>query len=388
MDFKYKSQAEITAMTDAEREKYAADKRVYEAELATKAAKDEAAAVKADLEGQLVSQAKVLNDRMDEFEAGKEAKKDEFAGLDIQGRIAKAISDKEEEFKAYRTGAPAITVKVPALMTTTTSLTGTGVITYSGNSAILPSAPLNMRDLIPIVRSETGTYATYAETGGEGAVDHQSAEGVKKPFLDIDFTELRTVTRVIAGTVDFSKQLTRNLPFLQGTLARILTRKFYEKENRYLYDTLAAAATGGTAPAADTVAVQNLIGYVMAAFDANFVPSYIVIKGADYGTIAQTNIMNSPFGLVFNQATGRSEIAGIPVIVAPWAVAGKALIFDRDYVELVVTEDITVRFSEENKDNFEKNVITARIEAQEELNVIYPQSVVYQDLAGAITPAG
>lgn len=390
MDFKYKSQAEITAMTDAEREKYAADKRVYEAELATKAAKDEAEKVKTDLETQLVSQAKVLNDRMDEFEAGKEAKKDEFAGLDMMGRIAKAISDKEEEFKAYRTGAPAITIKAPALMTTATSLTGTGVITYSGNAAILPSAPLNMRDLIPIVRSETGTYATYAETGGEGTVDHQLSEGVsegvKKPFLDIDFTELRTVTRVIAGTVDFSKQLTRNLPFLQGTLARILTRKFYEKENRYLYDTLAAAATGGSAPAADTIAVQNLIGYVMAAFDANFVPSYIVIKGADYGTIAQTNIMNSPFGLVFNQATGRSEIAGIPVIVAPWGVAGKALIFDRDYVELVVTEDITIRFSEENKDNFEKNVITARIEAQEELNVIYKQSAIYQDLAGAITP--
>lgn len=388
MEFKYKTQAEIAAMTDAERENYAADKRVYEADLATKAAKDEADKVKNELEEQLASQAKVLNDRMDEFEAGKEAKKDEFAGLDIQGRIAKAIADKEEEFKAYRTGAPAITVKVPALMTTGTHLTGTGVISYSGNAAILPSAPLNMRDLIPIVRSETGTYATYAETGGEGEVDHQSAEGAKKPFLDIDFTELRTVTRVIAGTVDFSKQLTRNLPFLQGTLARILTRKFYEKENRYLYDTLAAAATGGAAPAADTVAVQNLIGYVMAAFDANFVPSYIVIKGADYGTIAQTNIMNSPFGLVFNQATGRSEIAGIPVIVAPWAVAGKALIFDRDYVELVLTEDISVRFSEENKDNFEKNVITARIEAQEELNVIYPQSVVYQDLAGAVTPAG
>lgn len=384
--FTYKTQAEITAMTDPEREKYAADKRAHEAAELEKKAKDAADKAKVDLEAKLTETTKVLNDRMDEFEAGKETKKDEYAGLDMMGRIAKAIEEKSEELKAYRSGAPSITVKVPALMTTTASLTGTGVISYGASPAILPSAPLNMRDLIPIVRSETGTYATYAETGGEGTVDHQSAEGAVKPKLDIDFTELRTVTRVIAGTVDFSKQLTRNLPFLQGTLARILTRKFYEKENRYLYDTLAAAATGGSAPAADTVAVGNLIGYVMAAFDANFVPSYIVIKGADYGTIAQTNIMNSPFGLVFNQATGRSEIAGIPVIVAPWAVAGKALIFDRDYVELIVTEDITVRFSEENKDNFERNVITARIEAQEELNVIYPQSVVYQDLAGTVTP--
>ena len=388
MDFKYKSQAEITAMTDAEREKYAADKRVYEAELATKAAKDEAEKVKEVITADFNILKSDSTKRMDELEALVTASKEtKFEGLDIAGRLAKGFADNAEKMAGVDRGN-SVAFKVPALMTTTTSLTGTGVITYSGNAAILPSAPLNMRDLIPIVRSETGTYATYAETGGEGTVDHQSAEGAKKPFLDIDFTELRTVTRVIAGTVDFSKQLTRNLPFLQGTLARILTRKFYEKENRYLYDTLAAAATGGTAPDADTVAVQNLIGYVMAAFDANFVPSYIVIKGADYGTIAQTNIMNSPFGLVFNQATGRSEIAGIPVIVAPWAVAGKALIFDRDYVELVVTEDITVRFSEENKDNFEKNVITARIEAQEELNVIYPQSVVYQDLAGTVTPAG
>src|SRR5688572_25494245 len=113
MEFKYKTQAEITAMTDAERENYAADKRVHEAALATTAAKDEAEAVKTELETKLTDTAKVLNDRMDEFEAGKEAKKDEFDGLDIQGRIAKAIPDQEEEFKPYRTGAPAITVKVP-----------------------------------------------------------------------------------------------------------------------------------------------------------------------------------------------------------------------------------------------------------------------------------
>ena len=386
MEFKYKTQAELTAMTEAEREKYAEDKRKHEADLASKAAKDEADKVRGELKVTFDEETKKLNARMDELEAQKEAKKSEYEGLDLAGRVAKAIGEKSEELNAFRAGGQSVTVKVPALMTTGTHLTGTGVVSYAPNAAILPSAPLNMRDLLPIVRSETGIYAKYAETGGEGEVDHQSAEGAKKPFLDVDFSELRTVTRVIAGTVDFSLQLTRNLPFLQGTLTRILTRKFFEKENRYLYDTLAAAATGGTAPAADTVAVENLIGYVMAAFDANFVPSYIVIKGADYGTIAKTNIMNSPFGLVFNQATGRSEIAGIPVIVAPWAVAGKALIFDRDYAELVVTEDINVRFSEENKDNFEKNVITARIEAMEELNVIYPQSAIYQDLAGA--PSG
>ena len=251
--FQYKTQAEITAMTDAEREKYAADKRAHEAAELAKAAKAEAETVKTDLVTVIDSTAKALNDRMDEFEAGKETKKDEYAGLDMMGRIAKAIEEKSEELKAYRSGAPSITVKVPALMTTTASLTGTGVISYGSSPAILPSAPLNMRDLIPIVRSETGTYATYAEaTTGEGTVDFQSAEGAKKPFLDIDFTELRTVTRVIAGTVDFSKQLTRNLPFLQGTLARILTRKFYEKENRYLYDTLAAAA-----PVIDIVATDH-----------------------------------------------------------------------------------------------------------------------------------
>src|SRR5690606_28718114 len=140
MEFKYKTQAEIAAMTDAEREKYAADKRVHEAELATKAAKDEAEKVKEVITADFNILKSDSTKRMDELEALVTASKEtKFEGLDIAGRLAKGFADNADKMAGVDRGN-SVAFKVPALMTTTTSLTGTGVISYSGNAAILPSA--------------------------------------------------------------------------------------------------------------------------------------------------------------------------------------------------------------------------------------------------------
>ena len=57
-------------------------------------------------------------------------------------------------------------------------------------------------------------------------------------------------------------------------------------------------------------------------------------------------------------------INGIPVYKATWLAANKYYVGDWTRLKKVVTEGLSLEFSNENKDNFEKNNVTARIEAQ------------------------
>lgn len=50
-----------------------------------------------------------------------------------------------------------------------------------------------------------------------------------------------------------------------------------------------------------------------------------------------------------------------------------------DYIERVETEAVNITFAMEDADNFTKNLITARIECQEELNLMLPASAIYLD---------
>ncbi len=59
------------------------------------------------------------------------------------------------------------------------------------------------------------------------------------------------------------------------------------------------------------------------------------------------------------------------------------LIFDRDIMERVETESLRVEFSYENNDNFEKNMVTARVECFEELNVLRPDGIIYHDFGNS-----
>ena len=80
---------------------------------------------------------------------------------------------------------------------------------------------------------------------------------------------------------------------------------------------------------------------------------------------------------VSSVASGAVVIAGTPVVAASWAVDDTYLIIDMDYLERVETEAVNVTFAMEDADNFTKNLITARIECQEEINLMLPASAIY-----------
>lgn len=272
-------------------------------------------------------------------------------------------------------------MKAVGNMLLSANLTGDGQASYSATQAILPAQKINMRDLIPTAVSPTGLYVQYRETGGEGALAQQT-EGAVKGQVDYDFTEVKVVENYIAGFARFSKQMAKQLPYMQTTLPRLLMRDFYKKENALFYATVTGAATGTTTTSEtdDIKAIMDLIANTQAA---NFNASYAIVHPSQLARLNKllyTNGYNQGSGGVVSAPNGGITIGGTPIISATWATDDKILIIDADYLERVETEALTVEFSMEDSDNFQRNLITARIECQEEINLMLPASAIYTDL--------
>ena len=271
-----------------------------------------------------------------------------------------------------------IDMKAVSDMSLATNLTGDGTASYSVRQAILPAQKINFRDLVPTTVSPTGLYVQYRETGSEGSISVQT-EGAAKSQIDYDFTEIKVVENYIAGFSRFTKQMAKQLPYMQGTLPRIMSRDFYKAENTAFFTTVSTAATGD-----DTTAGANIVEIIMDLIAnqnaANFSASFAIVHPVTLAAINKVLLTNGYYpgaAGISSVANGSLAISGTPVIAASWAVAGNVLILDADYCERVETEGLNVQFAMEDGDNFTKNQITARIECQEEINLMLPASAIY-----------
>lgn len=255
-----------------------------------------------------------------------------------------------------------------------------GYQSYSSRQAILPSQRINLRDLIPTSISPTGLYVQYRETGSEGSISVQT-EGASKTQIDYDFTQIKIVENYIAGFTRFSKQMAKQLPYMQSTLPRLMSRDFYKAENALFYATVIAQADGNntTTGTNEVEVIMDLIANQQAS---NFTASFAIVNPITLAAINKVLLTNGYYpgaAGVDSVASGAVSIMGTPVISASWAAAGTVLIIDADYLERVETESLNVEFSMDDADNFTKNLITARIECQEEINLMLPTSAIYYE---------
>ena len=287
-----------------------------------------------------------------------------------------------DEIQRVKKGQPyRMELKAVGNMLLSSNLTGDGVASYSATQAILPAQKVNFRDLMSTAISPTGLYVQYRETGSEGALAQQT-EGAAKGQIDYDFTEVKVVENYIAGFARFSKQMAKQLPYMQTTLPRLLMRDFYKKENALFWASVTGAATGSTTTSEndDIKAIMDLLANQA---NANFNASYAIVNPSQMARLNKLLYTNGYYqgsGGVVSSPNGAITINGTPIISASWATDDKILIIDSDYLERVETEAITVEFSMEDSDNFTKNLITARIECQEEVNLMLPTSAIYVDL--------
>jgi hypothetical protein len=320
---------------------------------------------------------------LDQLIAEKAAKtvnnKTKSFGDAFSEQMAEAFDAKQAEIKEFQKNKNAkLTIDHNAVgtMTTSANLSGDGVATYNSRQGLVPAQKINFRDLIPTAVSPTGLYVTYRETGTEGSIGIQT-EGNLKSQIDYDLTEVKVVSDYIAGFARFSKQMMFQLPFLQNTLQRMLLRDFYKKENSTFFSAVSSAATGSTTTAA-SVDAEQLVDWIANQLDANFEASFALVSYAQWADLLKTKPTDySVPGGVIIDPNGNIRIAGVPVIGASWVTNDKALIVDASYLERVETEGLRVEFSYEDSDNFQRNLVTARVECFEDINIMRTDALIY-----------
>lgn len=329
---------------------------------------------------------KAVKDEMDKQaeEVSRKSAAKTMATKSIGQQIAENLDSNmaiaEKELKSSG-GSFTMNLKAVGNMLLSSNLTGDSVATYNPNQAILPAQKLNFRDLIPTVQSATGTFVTYKESGSEGAITSQT-EGASKGQIDYDLTEVKTVNAYIAGFATFSKQMMRSLPFIEQTLTRMMLRDFFKAENAAFFSTVSGAATGSTTVSA-TDDVEEIIQLIGNQKTANFNASYALVSPAQMARLIISTYNKGYYagaGAVILNGAGGLTIFGTPVFEASWVTDDKVLIFDRDYLERVEVEGLNVTFSYENGTNFVQNLVTARIECYEAINLMLPTAAIFADL--------
>ena len=309
--------------------------------------------------------------------ASKEVKFfDELVQEKMEGRL------EEMETTLKKGGKFRLEMPEAKTMTIAGNVTGNPMTTYALRPALQPAQLVNFRDLVPTVRSESGLYTFYKENTGETNNIGSQTEGATKGQNDYNLTETKIVNSYIAGFSRFSKQMMKSLPFLSQSLPRMLQRDFFKAENASFFSTVSAAATG-TTTTTETVDLKQLVQLIANQKAANFNPSYILVSPAQQSKILIDTINAGYYvgsGSVQIGTGGDITIWGVPVISATWVTNDKALVIDADYIERVEVEGIAIEFAYEDSDNFQKNLVTARIECYEAINLMLPGSAIYATL--------
>jgi hypothetical protein len=345
---------------------------------AVKSVSEEVSVIKSEL-AELVKGFDVLQTKV------KTSKTTNVESKSFKQAFGDALAENFDALQTVKKGAPVrMNIKAGANMTLGGSLDPngnlSGVASYASTQALLPSQKLNMRDLISTAISPTGLYVQYRETGAGDALTVQT-EGAAKAQIQYDFTEIKVVENYIAGFSRFSKQMAKQLPYMQSTLPRLLQRDFYKAENSTFYTSVIGAATGVNTTTG-TNEVEVIMDLIANQQSANFNASYVIVSPKTLSNINKVLLTNGYYpgaAGISSIANGSVAIAGTPVVAASWANDASFLVIDADYIERVETEAINVEFAMEDSDNFQKNLITARIECQEAINVMLPASVIYLD---------
>lgn len=261
------------------------------------------------------------------------------------------------------------------------ALTGDGVASYDSKQYILPGAPINLRDLIPTLNSPTGLFVSYKETATTNNIAAQT-EGASKGVNNYALSEVQTVTEYIAGTSTFTKQLSKNLPWLSQTLPRLLQRDFFLAENAAGYAAFIAAATGSTTTA-ETNDLKQIIDYISNQKTARFASSFVGVSNSDMSKLLKATIDAGYYagnGSVVVNPNGGMTIWGTPILALDWVVTDKVIVVDANFFERVEAESMNIQFSYEEGNNFTKNLVTARVECMEKFSLMLPTSGIYADL--------
>lgn len=266
-----------------------------------------------------------------------------------KGAISNMKSNKSEKFqvKDFTTG----------------SIDGAIPNSYAAGLVSPPYEMVHARSIFPVTPSDTDSFHFY-QHAASSSLAFQTNEGTAKQALTETLTENTVNLNYLAGFVRVSKKMLRNFRALQSYLGQWLPEEYYNAE-----DTEAASALNsctGTPITSGSSMVENIVLTIGSLMASKQSVNCIIVNGTTWGTIMANKTTANEFtlpGAVTVAANGQLLIAGIPVYVASWVPSYNAYVGDKNKFTIVQSEGLSVQFFEQDSDNVQKNLITARVEA-------------------------
>lgn len=252
-------------------------------------------------------------------------------------------------------------------MTSANNLTGNPLATYDLQPAVRGRRKVNIRDLVSVINSSTGIWKFYRENTpvGDGSLAQQTVHGNLKNQLDYNLTEVTVTADYLAGFVRFAKQMAQDLPFLQSFVANELVEDYKRTESGLFLPILTSAANGSTAVSGSGVPAENIIDWIANLLANDYDPNAIITTAAIWSAILRTKPQNySVPGAVQIATDGTVVFTGVPLVAQNNMPTGKVLVGDFSKAAIIQTEAMNVQFFEQDSDNVQRNLITARIEAR------------------------
>jgi HK97 family phage major capsid protein len=343
--------------------------------------------------------AKTLIDLEQKLEAKKQGDSDDES---LHGVLAKHWPGVAKDFLENRSFSKSNRIDISRKALTNTGTTG-AALNYPGMMAMpTPLSPLmrrlTVRDLLAQGRISKSVLFYMRESGYTNNAAPVS-EGSLKPKSELTFELITEPVRTIAHLFDISLQMLDDVDFIESYIetrgryglklveeAQLLTGSGTGQnlEGIYTAATAYSQPSGVTINAATETDIDKLRLALLQVELANAFATGIVLHPTDWASIELIKTTENAYLFVNPQNATTPRLWGRDVVSTQAMTQTKFLVGDfMAHAQIFDRQDANVAISFENKDNFERNMATIRIEERLALAIYRPEAFVKGTLESA-----
>jgi hypothetical protein len=112
----------------------------------------------------------------------------------------------------------------------------------------------------------------------------------------------------------------------------------------------------------------------------DFSTSVIFVSNPQWSTLLNESLTAGYYmgaGALTIGPNGTLNLAGVPIIGVNWIPTNRALLLDANFIERIEVNGLNFELSYEDQNNFITNMVTARIECYEAINLMLPTSAIF-----------
>lgn len=264
---------------------------------------------------------------------------------------------------------------------------------YRQNVLLGPQRKVHIRSIITMSPMSTDLIKYPQHVSSDGDFEIQVNQGDKKAMLEEVFEMMSAEAFTIAGLYRVSKQALADIPWLAGAILSKGMERFLKKEDqKFLYglggnnDIKGIKASSPEFTGEMPNYYEALLNAITDLQDADYDPTGALMRPKNYAELLKyktdTGEYNFPMLFLPNQQYPMS-IAGVPLQMSTAVALNDAFVGDwgSENIRGLVREGLTIDFAYEDEDNFQRNLVTIRLEAREGLEIDEPNAFRYLNLA-------